>query len=38
MNQAADENGKFPPSTIGIVKKNSETEAKLRMEGTRQNI
>ena len=34
MNQVADENGDLASSTIEIVKKNSETEAKLRMEGT----
>ena len=32
--QAGDENGNLPSSTIKIVKKNAETEAKLRMEGT----
>ena len=35
MDQDADENGNLPFSTIEIVKKNSETEAKLRMEGMR---
>ena len=34
MDQAADENENLLLSTIEIVKKNSETEAKLRMEGT----
>ena len=34
MDQAADDNENLPLSTIEIVKKNSETEAKLRMEGT----
>ena len=34
MDQAGDDNGNLPSSTIEIVKKNSETEAKLRMEGT----
>ena len=34
MNQTSDENGSLPLSTIEIVKKNSEAEAKLRMEGT----
>ena len=34
MDQAADDDRYLPSSTIEIVKKNSETEAKLRMEGT----
>ena len=34
LDQDADENGTLPSSTIEIVKKNSEKEAKLRIEGT----
>ena len=34
LDQDADENGNLPSSTIEIVKKNSEKEAKLRIEGT----
>ena len=34
MDQAADDNGNIPSSTIDIVKKNSEKEAKLRIVGT----
>ena len=34
MDTAADENEHLPYSTIEIVKRSSETEAKLRMEGT----
>ena len=34
MDQHEDENGNLPSSTIKIVKKNSEKEAKLRIEGT----
>ena len=34
MDQSADDNVNLALSTIEIVKKNSETEAKLRMEGT----
>ena len=34
MDQDADENENLPSSTIEIVKKNSEKEAKLRIEGT----
>ena len=34
MDQAADENENLLLSTIEIVKKNSETEAQIRMEGT----
>ena len=35
MDQADDDNGNLPFSTIEIVKKNSEAEVKLRMEGMR---
>ena len=34
MDQTADENGNLLSSTIEILKKNLETEAKVRMEGT----